>query len=134
MIAMGALLMAWKVDPIWDGIGTLLIGALLGVIAVVLAIEMKSLLIGEAATPADVERITAAINAEDMVTRLIHLRTEHVGPEEILVAAKLAFGSDLDVGGVARAIDATEARIRVAVPEARLIYLEPDLDRDATEE
>jgi len=133
VIALGAMLMAWKVDPIWDGIGTLLIGILLGVIAVVLAVEMKSLLIGEAASPVDVERITAAINAEDMVTRLIHLRTEHVGPEEILVAAKLAFGPDLDVGGVARAIDATEARIRAAVPEARLIYLEPDLDRNATE-
>ena len=133
VLALGALLMAWKVDPIWDGIGTVAIGGLLGVIAVVLAIEMKSLLIGEAASPADVARIAAAINDEEMVTRLIHLRTEHVGPDEILVAAKLAFGADLDVGGLARAIDATEARIRAAVPEARLIYLEPDLDRDARE-
>lgn len=129
VVAFVALLLAWKVDPIWDGIGTLVIGGLLGVIAVVLAIEMKSLLIGEAAAPDDVRRIVEAVESHELVNRLIHMKTEHLGPDEILVAAKVAFVPDLDVPALARAIDDTEARVRAEVPEARLIYIEPDLDR-----
>lgn len=129
VVAFVALLLAWKVDPIWDGIGTLVIGGLLGIIAVVLAIEMKSLLIGEAAAPDDVRRIIGAVESHELVNRLIHMKTEHLGPDEILVAAKVAFVPDLDVPALARAIDDTEARVRAEVPEARLIYIEPDLDR-----
>lgn len=115
-------------DPVWDGIGTLSIGILLGVVALVLAIEMKGLLIGESATRASVERIRAALPGEG-ITRIIHLKTLHLGPDELLVAAKVAVDPALGLPEVARAIDAAEARVRAVEPIARQMYLEPDLDR-----
>ena len=132
-IALAALVLAWKVDPVYDGYGTLLIGLLLGVIAVVLAIEMKSLLIGEAASTEDVAGIRRAAESSGSVTRVIHLRTEHIGPEQILVAMKVAFSPGLDVAQLATAIDDVEAAIRVAVPGAVLVYIEPDLYREVPE-
>jgi cation diffusion facilitator family transporter len=118
-------------DPVWDGIGTIMIGVLLGVIAVILIIEMKSLLIGEGATPAELDDICAALT-EGRVERLIHIRTQYLGPEELLVAAKIALAPGLTLEEVARAIDEAERRVRAKVPTARLIYLEPDLDRSIT--
>lgn len=114
-------------DGVWDGIGTLCIGTLLLVIAVVLAAETKSLLLGEAASAEDIEKIKAAVVDGDTVTGLIHMRTLHLGPEELLVAAKIAVQHDDTATEVAHAIDAAEARIREAVPIARVIYLEPDI-------
>ncbi|MEU9730419.1 cation transporter [Streptomyces sp. NPDC048002] len=114
-------------DGVWDGIGTLCIGVLLILIAVVLAVETKSLLLGEAAGVENVHRIEAAIVDGDTVTRIIHMRTLHLGPEELLVAAKIAVRHDETAAEVAAAIDAAEARIREAVPIARVIYLEPDV-------
>jgi cation diffusion facilitator family transporter len=119
-------------DAIWDGVGTLMIGALLGVIAVILIIEMKSLLIGEGATPRELDRIADAI-AGGRVQRLIHIRTQYLGPDELLVAAKIALAPGLQLADVATEIDAAEQRIRAAVPATRLIYLEPDLDRTPAE-
>ena len=112
-------------DARYDAAAGIAIGALLGVIAALLAVEMKSLLIGEAASPDDLEAIRAAILNGTEVDRLIHLRTEHLGPEDLLVAAKvdLTPAADRDT---ARAIDRVEARIRARVPHARVIYLEPD--------
>ncbi|MFL6126931.1 cation diffusion facilitator family transporter [Actinophytocola sp.] len=115
-------------DPIWDGVGTLMIGVLLGVIAVILIIEMKSLLIGEGATTSELDTITNAL-VGGRVQRLIHIRTQYLGPEELLVAAKIALEPGLPLVDVAAEIDRAEARVREAVPAARLIYLEPDLDR-----
>jgi cation diffusion facilitator family transporter len=117
-------------DPVFDALGTIAIGLLLGVIAVVLIIEMKSLLIGEGVTPPVLSRINAGLVGGD-VQRVIHVRTQYIGPEELLVAAKIALTPGLPVEGVARAIDEAEGRVRSAVPDARLIYLEPDLDRTA---
>jgi cation diffusion facilitator family transporter len=117
-------------QPIWDGIGTCAIGALLIAVAVILVIETKSLLLGESAVPGQVSAIEAAI-AQGDVERVIHLRTMHLGPEELLVGAKVAMPSGATLAQVARAIDDAEARVRAAVPSARVIYLEPDLDRDA---
>lgn len=117
-------------EPVWDGIGTCGIGALLVSVAVVLVIETKSLLLGESAAPGQLDAIQQAL-VGDGVTRVIHLRTVHIGPEELLVAAKLAMPPGALLTEVARAIDAAEARVRAAVPIARLIYLEPDLDRGA---
>ncbi|GGO75774.1 cation diffusion facilitator family transporter [Nonomuraea cavernae] len=116
-------------DGVWDGVGTLMIGVLLAVIAVVLAIETKSLLVGEGATPQMEADIRAALEAADEVDRVIHMRTLHLGPEELLVAAKIAVSHDDTAAEVARGIDEAERRIREAVPIARVIYLEPDLDR-----
>ena len=116
-------------DPVWDGIGTVGIGVLLGLIAVVLAVEMKSLLIGESATDEAQAAIRAAIEGHPSVAGLIHMRTMHLGPDELLVAAKVDFGRGLDVEALARAVDAVEVAIRAAVAAARVIYLEPDIRR-----
>ncbi len=115
-------------NAIFDAFGTIAIGLLLGVIAIILIIEMKSLLIGEGADRPVLSEITAALQ-QDPVEKVLHIRTQYIGPEELLVAAKIALTSGLPVEDVARAIDAAEARIRKAVPVARMIYLEPDLDR-----
>jgi cation diffusion facilitator family transporter len=119
-------------DPVWDGIGTAAIGVLLGVIAVILMIEMHSLLIGEGATSAEEQAIRAALEGTEHVDRLIHIRTQYLGPDELLVAAKIALAASTDLATVAAAIDAAEASVRAAVPAARVIYLEPDLDRALT--
>ncbi|TSD97352.1 cation diffusion facilitator family transporter [Skermania sp. ID1734] len=116
-------------DPVWDGIGTLCIGTLLGVIAIILIVEMKSLLIGEGVTPDDERRIRTGLTEGAQIERVIHLKTQYLGPEEILVAAKIAMVPGLDISAVAAAIDEAEARVRAALPAARLIYLEPDLYR-----
>jgi cation diffusion facilitator family transporter len=115
-------------NPVWDGVATIAIGALLGLIAVVLIIEMKSLLIGEGASPETLKTIVRQLESGN-VERVIHIRTQYLGPEEILVAAKIAFSGTATVAEVARSIDEAEIRVRSAVPAARLIYLEPDLDR-----
>ena len=119
-------------DPVWDGIGTALIGALLGVIAVILMVEMHSLLIGEGATAEDCGAIQAALERTEHIGRVIHLRTQYLGPEEMLVAAKIALAPHTDLATVAATIDTAEAAIRAAVPAAAVIYLEPDLDRALT--
>ena len=116
-------------NPIWDGIGTALIGALLAVIAVILMIEMHSLLIGEGATAPDLQAISDALAGTEHVERVIHLRTQYLGPEEMLVAAKIALAPGTELTTVAAAIDRAEAAVRAAVPAATVIYLEPDLDR-----
>ncbi|ORV49357.1 cation diffusion facilitator family transporter [Mycolicibacter engbaekii] len=116
-------------NPVWDSVGTLGIGVLLGVVAVFLMVEMHSLLIGEGATIAEDRAIRAALENTENVTRLIHIRTQYLGPEEMLVGAKIAVVPQLDLAGVAATIDAAEANIRAAVPAALVIYLEPDLDR-----
>ncbi|AJE40984.1 cation diffusion facilitator family transporter [Streptomyces nodosus] len=117
-------------DGIWDGIGTVCIGVLLVLIALVLAAETKSLLLGESAGLEEVKKIEAATVDGDTVTGVIHMRTLHLGPEELLVAAKIAVQHDDTAAEVAAAIDAAEARIRAAVPIARVIYLEPDIYSD----
>jgi cation diffusion facilitator family transporter len=116
-------------NGVWDGLGTLAIGALLVSVAVVLAIETKSLLLGEGAVRATVAEIEAALVAGPEVDRVIHMRTLYLGPDELLVAAKIAVHHDDSAAVVAQAIDAAEARVRAAVPIARVIYLEPDIDR-----
>ncbi|HEV7898651.1 MAG TPA: cation diffusion facilitator family transporter [Planosporangium sp.] len=116
-------------NGVWDGVGTGAIGLLLVTVAFVLAVEMKSLLVGEAATPDTVAKIERAILAGDEAERIIHMRTVHVGPEDLLVAAKIAVRHDDTAAAIARGIDAIERRIRGAVPIAKMIYLEPDIDR-----
>lgn len=117
-------------DPLWDGLGTLGIGVLLGIIAIILIVETKSLLIGEGAGANELKSICDALVGHG-VDRVIHLRTQYLGPEELLVAAKIAVPASLPTAEVARVIDQAEARVRGVVPAARIIYLEPDLDRTA---
>ena len=118
-------------NGIYDGLGTVAIGVLLVVIAVILAIETKSLLLGESATPEDQRKIIEALENGSPPLSVIHMRTLHLGPEEILVAAKVAVQHDDTAAGIAGAIDEAERRIREGVPAARVIYLEPDLRRPA---
>ena len=114
-------------NSLFDALGTLAIGALLIVVAIVLGIETKSLLVGEGASAADANRIRDAINADPDVEAIIHMKTLYIGPDEMLVAAKIAFASGARVADVASTINAVEARIRTAVPVARSIFLEPDV-------
>lgn len=116
-------------NSVFDAIGTLMIGSLLIVIAIVLGIETKSLLVGEGATEADFDRIVDAVNDGPEVEKLIHIKTLYLGPDELMVAAKIALTSDKSVREAASDINAIEARIRAAVPAARVIYLEPDVYR-----
>jgi cation diffusion facilitator family transporter len=128
-------------DPVWDGLGTVAIGVLLIGVAVILVVETRSLLVGESATPHTQRTVEAALLGTDVgadagvaaVERVIHLRTLYLGPEELLVAAKLAMPAAADLRAVAAAIDAAEARVRAAVPTVTLMYLEPDIDRGDTE-
>ena len=132
-------------NGIWDATGTALIGILLVTVAIILSVEMKSLLIGEAASLPKVLAIKAALegdgdsadsadSADSVVAGVIHLRTLHLGPEELLVAAKLAVGRADSGDQIAAAINAAEQRAREAVPGLRLVmYLEPDIDRGASD-
>jgi cation diffusion facilitator family transporter len=132
LFALLGVVLTWVThDDRWDGAGSLGIGVLLGCVAVILAVEMKSLLIGESAT-ADMERaIVAAIEDGPEVGQVIHLRTLHLGPETLLVAAKIAVSGEQTAAAVAAGIDAAERRIRASVPIAELIYLEPDVYQDS---
>jgi cation diffusion facilitator family transporter len=114
-------------DSRWDGAGSIAIGLLLGCVAVVLAIEMKSLLIGESASPEVQRLIVAEIEDVPLIDQVIHLRTLHVGPVSVLVAAKVAVRRGELAEAIAASIDEAERKIRAAVPVAGLIYLEPDL-------
>ncbi|MBK9433663.1 MAG: cation diffusion facilitator family transporter [Micrococcales bacterium] len=116
-------------DGRWDGLGAMAVGTLLVVIAVFLAFEMSSMLVGESALPEQEQAIRVALDGTQSIDRVIHLKTLHVGPDELLVAAKVAIGGEDDAATIAAGIDEAEAAIRAALPSARYIYLEPDLDR-----
>lgn len=121
-------------DPLFDALGTLAIGVLLVVIAIVVGIEMKSLLVGEGATKAQLDKIIGAIEVGAEAPKVIHIKTLYVGPEELLVAAKIGLHDEKPLGAAARDIDEIEQRIRAAVPHARIIYLEPDVYRSVSGE
>lgn len=133
-LALGGVLMSHFTDePRWDAVGSISIGVLLVIIAIVLAIEMKGLLIGESASDHDVGAITAALEGSPGVISVIHMKTQHISPDELLVAAKLEFEPSLDVATLAERINAAEEALRAAVPTAKLSYLEPDVRRATAE-
>ncbi len=123
----GVSLTAVSHDPVWDAVGTITIGVLLVVVAVILAIEMHGLLIGESGSPAEVAAISTALVSVPDFDRVIHLRTRYLGPDELLVAAKVATPLGGTTERLAQQINEAERRIREAVPAATLIYVEPDL-------
>jgi cation diffusion facilitator family transporter len=120
-------------NPRFDAIGSVAIGLLLGIIAIVVGTEMRSLLIGEAASGRMNQTIRETLAGTDGVHRLIHLRTLHLGPDELLVAAKVELDPELSFKQVAETVDRAEARLRAAVPVGLVIYLEPDVYRPAEE-
>ena len=128
VIALGGVLLADLTgNSSWDALGSIGIGVLLTAISMVLAVEMKSLLIGESARARDQSAIRDALRAHPRVTRLLHMRTLHLGPEELLVAAKLELEPSLDFGGVARVLNELESAVRARLPSVGIMYLEPDL-------
>ena len=116
-------------DAIWDAIGTLAIGGLLVLVAIVLGLETSSLLVGEGATAEDTGKIRKALTGTAGVESVIHMKTLYLGPEELMVGAKIAIAANDKAADVVAAINAAEANIREAVPAARVIYLEPDVQR-----
>ena len=114
-------------DSRWDAYGTIAIGVLLVVIATVLVFEMKSLLIGESALAPMRKTIVEVIEGTEDVSGVLHMRTQHIGPDELLIAAKVQLRPGLDTAGVAAAINQAERRIREAVSIECMIYLEPDV-------
>ena len=117
-------------EPRWDAAGSIAIGILLVIIAAVLAIETKALLIGESVGDDDLESISVALTSEPTVQSILNLRTEHISPDEILVAAKLHFLDDLDARSLSEAINRIESTVRAAVPTARYVFIEPDLPHE----
>ena len=117
-------------NPLWDAVGTIAIGGLLVLVAIILGIETKSLLIGEGVSAEKFDTITSAILDGSEAERIVHLKTLYLGPDEVLVAGKVAFAGSLSLKTVATHIDTIERRIRDTVPEARVIYIEPDIDRE----
>ena len=120
-------------DGRFDAMGAMAVGLLLVVIAIFLAFEMAAMLVGESALPEEAAAIRAALESSPGVRRVIHLRTLHVGPDELLVAAKIAIAENDTGAQIARQIDEAEAALRTAVPTAVYVFLEPDLDRSAPE-
>lgn len=124
---LGVGLAALTGNPVWDALGTISIGTLLVIIALTLTVEMKSLLIGESVTATDKKTIDATIASIPSVRRVIDLRTLHLGPEEILIAAKIEFDRSLSVQGLTKEVDRCETALREAIPGHHRIYIEPDL-------
>ncbi len=114
-------------DSLWDAVGTIMIGLLLVLVAIVLGIETKSLLVGEGASVDDVRAIRQALDAHDDVTAVVHMKTLYLGPDELLVGAKVTFSPGTDIEEVAAIINELEVAVRAAVPIARVIYIEPGL-------
>ncbi|PID97571.1 MAG: cation transporter [Actinomycetales bacterium] len=113
-------------NAIFDVIGTAAIGFLLVIVAIILAVETKSLLIGEAASPEAVKRIKEAITKTAGVEQIIHVRTMHLGPESMLLAAKIAVNRSSSAAEIIDIINAAEVNIRAVEPSATALYLEPD--------
>ncbi len=133
-MALGGVLLAHFTDePRWDAVGSIAIGALLVVIAITLAIEMKGLLIGESASPEDVDEISAALVATPHVRGVIHMKTQHIGPDELIVAAKVEFDPTITMAELAEAINTAEQAVRADVPIAKLVYIEPDIRRSTAD-
>ena len=117
-------------DGRWDGMGAMAIGLLLIVIAIILVREMSAMLVGEGALPEEYDAVQAALESAPLVERVIHLRTLHVGPDALLVGAKIAIANSQTAEEIARGIDEAERLLRIAVPSAQYVFLEPDLDRN----
>lgn len=118
-------------DPVFDGVGTLAIGALLVAVGIFLAVEMQSLLLGEAAVPEQRAAIAAIAGAAPGIREVVHMRTQHLSPDDLLVALKVDFDPGMSAAAAAEVINACEAEIRAAVPIATRIYIEPAAASDA---
>ena len=127
-MALGGVSASWVTsNAIWDGVATLSIGLLLCGVAAVLTVEMKSLLIGETIPPVRSEALERAVGAVEGVDRILNLRTEHLGPEQVLVCVKIAVTEPADLRRVVEVIDTVETVVRATIPETLTCYVEPDI-------
>lgn len=106
-----------------DAYASILIGGLLMAFALFLASETKKLLVGEAVTPQKRERILACLNSCDEVDRVISLKTMHLGPDEVIVAAEIDYRNDITVDELEALNDRIEKRVKEVIPNAK-VYLE----------
>jgi cation diffusion facilitator family transporter len=118
-------------NVVYDGAASVLVGVALGAVAFVLARDAKSLLIGEGMPAADLEKIRRIVQAHPDVLDIIHLRTMHLGPEEVMLAIKIRFVATLDVRALEIKINDIEAALRAELPRLRRIYVEPGFDERA---
>ena len=127
----GVLLGHFTHEPRWDAAGSIAIGVLLVVVAFILGVEMKALLLGETASREDRIALLTALRNHPQVTEVVYMHTEHLGPDTLLVATKAIFDPSLSAADVSRIIDEAEVSMRAAVPTAKFIFIEPDMQRDA---
>ena len=125
----GVLMGHFTHNPRWDAAGSIAIGVLLVIVAFVLGVEMKALLMGETASAENRLALAAALRSHPHVQSVIYMHTEHLGPDTLLVAAKVIFDPALPAADVSRAIDEAEAAMRAVVPIATFIFIEPDMAR-----
>ena len=116
-------------NPIFDALGTIAIGALLVIVAIILGRETNSLLLGEGASANDTSAINSALSSTPGVAGIIHSKTLYLGPDELMLGAKIGVDGTSTAQDVALVIDAAETAVREVVPAARVIYLEPDIKR-----
>lgn len=121
-------------NPKWDAVGSVAIGLLLIVVAAILAIEMKSLLIGETASQEEIEVIRSTVAHDSRVLRVMYVQTQHLGPDTLLVGIKVEFSHHLAMSAISNAIDDLEALVRDVLPSARYIFIEPDISRDRSDD
>jgi len=113
----------------FDGLASVLIGVLLACTALFMGNETKSLLLGESADPALLRKIRLLLLREDSITRVIHIRSLHLGAEDILLAIKAEFSERLNVEQICNLINSLENEIRAQFPEVNKIFFEPDIFR-----
>jgi divalent metal cation (Fe/Co/Zn/Cd) transporter len=124
LAVVGVAFSAWTGSGLPDAMATIGIGLLLCVIAGVLAVEMHALLIGEPASRLDLDRLRAAVESVPGVDKILNLRTEHIGPEDLLVCMKVEFAEPFD--DLIERVDEIERRVHDAVPSTLTCYVEPD--------
>jgi cation diffusion facilitator family transporter len=132
LVALGGILLTRLTGNVaWDGAASIVVGLALGAVAFVLARDTKSLLIGQSVNQADEARIRAIVCANRDVVELVHLRTMHMAPEEVIAAIKVRFLGNLDTRTLELRINDIEAELRRALPRLRRIYIEPGFNEAA---
>jgi len=111
----------------FDGLASILIGLLLASTALFVGIETKSLIIGEGADPEMLRRIRLLLLREESITHVIHIRSLHLGAEDILLAVKAEFDTRLNPKQICSLINGIEADIRAHYPQVNKIFIEPDI-------
>ncbi|HEX8951029.1 MAG TPA: cation diffusion facilitator family transporter [Polyangia bacterium] len=131
LVALGGIVLAHLTGNVaWDGAASVVVGLALGAVAFVLARDTKSLLIGQSVNEADEHKIREIVIANRDVVELVHLRTMHMAPEEVIAAIKVRFLGNLDTRTLELRINEIEAALRRELPRLRRIYIEPGFNEE----